>query len=293
MPTLEEYMRITRKHGVFASFPIALTLLAVCAAPFLFTEAMAAGFWPWSPKRGVATKPMGVVPVGPARTMIIDGREVTIREGAQDNAGFAVPDAEGGYVWIPAPARDPNPGYAEARELKLKARELAAQLIEEMNPSLAGMVALPTSFVNQEDFSQSSPLGRFMAEQLFYEFNQRGFPVREYRMASGVVTKENGEFLLSRQVAPISTATKGTLFVAGTYFIDRQAVFINARLLRGDGIVLRTAQILLPGTAMTRRMSVGGGGGASLKKGTLPIQDYKTTTQPTNLTAYDLGADIH
>ena len=240
----------------------------------------------------------GALPVDAERTVRIQGKKVTVRESLGNDVGFAVKDADGDFVWLPAPAKNIPQGLADARELKLKVRELASQLVAGMDPSLRGMVALPTSFVNQEDFSRSSPLGRFIAEHLIYEFNQRGFPVREYRMGTAIKAREGeGEFLLTRKVAPVSVKTQNALFVVGTYYVDRQGVFVNARLVRGNGMVLRTAQLVLPNTAMTRRMLAGGsaGGmpGALLKKGSLPILDYKTTTQPTNLTPIDMGADIH
>ena len=231
------------------------------------------------------------VPAHAERTVRVNGKDVSLREARGLDAGFAVPDAEGGLIWMPAPAHPSSPGYTDARELKLKIRELASQLVANMPPAMRGVVAVPTSFVNQEDFSQSSPLGRFIAEQFYYECNQRNFPVREYRMAPVVSIREDGEFLLSRKAKNISVSAKGTVFVAGTYFVDRQAVFINARLLRGDGTILRTAQVILPNTSLTRRMAAGSG--KKLLGGMLPIRDFKTTTQPTHLTPFDKGEDIH
>lgn len=234
----------------------------------------------------------GALPVSTGREAALNGETVSVNEYLGNDAGFAVPDTDGGYVWVPAPTRGQAPGFADARELKLKVRELAAQLVADSDPALRCMVAIPTSFVNQEDFTQSSPLGRFMAEQLLYEFSQRGFPVREFRLAPSVVSREGqGEFLLSRKVAPVSTKTSNALFVVGTYYMDRQAVFVNARLVRGNGTVLRTAQVMLPNSSTTRRMLAGSA--KALPKGVLPIRDYQTTTQPTNLTPFDRGEDIH
>lgn len=253
-------------------------------APPLMPEAM----------RKAASSPgtiRNAVPVVAERTVTVNEEDLRVREAMPGDMGFAVPDAEGGIIWIPSPAKTGAPGYADAQELRLKVRELASQLIAHMDTSLRGTVAIPTSFVNQEDFSQSSPLGRFIAEQLIYECNQRGFPVREYRMAPAVTVREDGEFLLTRKSGSVSTQTRGVVFVVGTYLIDRQTVFVNARLVRGDGTVLRTAQALLPGTGITRRMLAGGG--RSITAGTLPVNDYKTTTQPTNLTPFDKGEDIH
>ena len=231
------------------------------------------------------------VPVTTERKASIGGKPVIVREALGNDAGFVVPDVEEGLVWMPVPTKPMSPGYADARELKLKIRELASQLIANMPSTMRGTVALPTSFVNQENFSQSSPLGRFIAEQFYYECNQRNFPVKEYRMATAVSIKEDGEFLLSRSAKSIPASTGGTVFVAGTYFVDRQAVFVNARLLRGDGTILRTGQIILPNSSITRRMLAGSG--KTLRGGSLPIRDFKTTTQPTNLTPFDLGEDVH
>ena len=231
------------------------------------------------------------VPVTTSRTATVKGKPVSVREASGNDAGFVVPDVEDGLIWMPAPAKPVSPGHADARELRLKIRELASQLIANMPSSTRGTIALPTSFVNQEDFSQSSALGRFIAEQFYYECNQRNFPVREYRMATGVSISEDGEFLLSRSPKNIPVSTAGTVFVVGTYFVDRQAVFVNARLLRGDGTILRTGQIILPNSSMTRRMLAGGG--KKLQGGSLPIRDFKTTTQPTNLTPFDQGEDVH
>lgn len=234
----------------------------------------------------------GAVPVSP-REGLMNGQPVAVHEIDGRNMGFAVPDGSGGVAWVPVPSSSPSAGYMEARELRLKVRELTEQLIAGVSLPGKGTVALPTSFVHQDDFTQTSSLGRFVAEQLFHEFTQRGFPVREYRLGSEVRIKEGqGEFLLSRDVANISAKNPGLVFVVGTYYVDRDAVFMNARLIRGtDGGVLRTAQLIIPANAMARRMLTGGG--RTLETGTLTVRDFKTATQPTNLTPIDLGEDIH
>jgi len=243
-------------------------------------------------------KPYSILSVGSENTARMNGEDVTVRNTTAGDVSIGLRDTGNDLVRVPATGRGTPAGLADARELKLKVRELAAQLIAGMDPSLGSMVALPTSFVSQDDFSQTSPLGRFMAEQLIFEFNQRGFPIREYRLGSAITVKEGqGEFLLTRKVAPVSAKAPNTVFVVGTYFLDRQAVFVNARLVRGNGTVLRTGQVVLGNSPITRRMLAGtGGGGVSgmmLQKGGIPILDFKTATQPTNLTPIDMGADIH
>lgn len=222
-----------------------------------------------------------------------NGKRVPLREVTRPDVGVAMPDGQGGILWMPIKPQAAEPGYMDARELRLKMRELAEQLISGIHDQgLRGSVALPVSFVHQDDFDQSSSFGRFVSEQLFYEFNQRGFPVREYRLSAAIQTRNEGEFLLSRAVGPVSARDPNSVFVVGTYYADRQAVFVNARLVRGgNGQVVRTAQLVLAPNGLTRRMLAGSG--KRMQAGSLGIRDFKSTTQPTNLTPIDKGEDIH
>lgn len=150
-----------------------------------------------------------------------------------------------------------SPQYLEAQELKLKIRELADQLLATLpNDCLTGLVALPTSFVNLNNFQQSSTFGRLVGESMIYEFNQRSFPVREYRLPGYIAMRaEQGDFALARQ-GVVNAQEKWAALLLGTYYRDKDAVFVNARLVRAaDGMVLRTAQLVLVNTAMVSRLS--------------------------------------
>jgi hypothetical protein len=177
------------------------------------------------------------------------------------NAGIFVPNASGGMMLIPGKTREaPEAAAEEAVELKLRARELAAQLLETHgNQSLLGLVALPTSFLDLDDFTESSPFGRYLGEAMFYEFNQREFPVREYRLTGKIVTREGtGELALSRALPAIAANQSWAALLVGTYQRDAAGVFVNARLIRpADGMVLRTAQLVLPMNNLLRRMIAG------------------------------------
>lgn len=151
-----------------------------------------------------------------------------------------------------------SPGYTDAVELKLKSRELAEQMLATMpNDAIQGFVAMPTSFVNQSNTSQSSPMGRLMAESLFYEFNQRGFPTREYRL-NGAISVQGGrdDLALAANQVVSTTGQKWAALVVGTFYVDKDATFINARLVRAsDGLVMRTGQLVLVNTPIVRRMA--------------------------------------
>lgn len=121
---------------------------------------------------------------------------------------------------------------------------------------------MPVSFVDESDTSRSSPLGRLMGESMFYEFNQRGFPTREYRLTGkiDVVGGRNDLALAANQVVPTTNQPWAAILV-GTYYVDNAATFVNARLVRAsDGLVLRTGQLVLPNTPVIARMSRSNGG---------------------------------
>lgn len=172
--------------------------------------------------------------------------------------GLMMPDGRGGYILIPGAERKPqSPNVVEAQELRLRVKELVSQLFEtRSNDLLTGMVALPTSFVNLNDFSDTSPLGRYMAEAMFHEFNQRGFPVREYRLDGKIhMQPMQGEFALTRSLPPLAYNQSYSAVLVGTYLKDNNAFFVNVRLVRPDGLVLRTGQLVFGSNPLLASMT--------------------------------------
>jgi len=225
------------------------------------------------------------------------GESVSSVAAADVSHGIVVSDGQGGVAIIEGEKpRPPSPNYVNARELRLKARELAEQLIAEVeDPYLARAVALPTSFVNLNNLNQTSTFGRLMAEQLFYEFNQRGFPISEYRLADAItVTPLKGETLLSRAIGAVQLQSPGSVAVVGTYHADRDAIFVNARLVHpANGTVLRTASMVLENNALTKRM-LGSSGPVNIREGILPIRNAETRAPAVAKDSpFDFGADIH
>lgn len=151
-----------------------------------------------------------------------------------------------------------SPGYIDAVEFKLKARELADQMLATMpNDALQGYVAMPTAFVDQNNTKQSSAMGRLLAESLFYEFNQRGFPAREYRLTGNIsVQGGHNDIALAADQLVSTVGQKWAALVVGTYHVDKDATFVNARLVRAsDGLVLRTGQLVLVNSPIVSRLA--------------------------------------
>ncbi len=158
----------------------------------------------------------------------------------------------------------------EMTELKLQVRELASQLLDHYpGVALQGMIAFPTSFVNLSNFHETSDLGRYIPEALIYEFNLRGFPVAEYRLDGRISLNSHGEFALTRDINDVYYSDNEVVLV-GTFLEEDNGIFVNARLVRSDGMVLRTAQILIPMNDMIADMSAT----PRLTSGGIPIIGY-------------------
>lgn len=220
------------------------------------------------------------------------GKQVNSRTAQRQGHGLVLPDGEGGIIIVPgieAPAQ--NPQLVDARELKLKMRELASQLVGGLNPSLSSYIALPTAFVQQDDFNRSSSLGRFAVEQLYYEFNQRGLRTKEYRMDKNLTVREDGEYILARTPGS-SPLNSNTLYIVGTYYTAGEVLFINARLIRSNGDILRTGQLIFELSPLSKRMLANSG--LKMPEASLEIKDFQTEARPPEtVTAFEQGLDIH
>lgn len=210
--------------------------------------------------------------------------------------GVVVPDRAGSIVVISGKEAPPlSKEHKDARELKLKIRELAEQLIANVREaSLRNVIAIPTSFVNLDAMDESSPLGRLIAEQLIYEFNQRGFPVKEFRIPQQITARKyEGEFYLTREISAIAPKSPGSVVIAGTYYRDEDAVFVNARIIKpSNGQVIRTANMVMDTTPMISRLTTKNAY-KSLKRGTINITASSDGAPTISTDPFDLGADIH
>ena len=235
-----------------------------------------------------------LLPANPAGMVPANGEIVPLYTGPQPELGLLLPDGQGGLLWQQSglPRKLPNAESVDARELKLKIRDLAEQLVSNVTDlRLRNMVALPTTFVDQDNFRRTSSFGRYIAEQLFYELNQRGFPVREYRVNKAIHLEQGqGDFLLSRALADVPT--RQSLVIVGTYCHDADNVFVNARLIRGsDGLVLRSGQLVMPLTGVTKRMLARNN--RTIPEAMISIRDYKDAAMPVSDSALDQGYDLH
>ena len=277
------------------------TKYSVCACLLLLAGVFQAGCSSHNYSREVlnpmAAPSMAVISGDHGPDAYYKGQRVSSLHADAPTAGVIVQDGKGGVVVLqgqkPAP---PHENFVDARELKLKVRELADQLIADVtDPYLRSAVALPSAFVDLNNMHRTSAFGRLFSEQLIYEFNQRGFPVREYRIPDSITLVDNvGEFYLTRLVENVKVQAPGAVVIAGTYHAEDQAVFVNARLVRpNDGRVLRTASLVIPNNGLNKRL-LRPSPTTTLAASTIEIKNCGaggSATLPRS--AFDQGADIH
>lgn len=229
----------------------------------------------------------------------VNGVPTAVRPQQSLHSGVMVPDGRGGYIWMGAntPLPSPDPANEDAQELKLKIRELADQLLSnDAGGGIGGLIVLPTSFVNQDNFEQTSSFGRFITEQMFHELSLRGVAVREYRQAPEIVSKkgaQEGDYMLSRGAGNVTINSKRAAVLVGTYYADNRNAFVQARLINGaTGMVLRTAQVTVPLTRIAKKM-VRNSTGASFSAAPVGLRDFNQTLQSTQLQPVKPGQDVH
>jgi len=119
-------------------------------------------------------------------------------------------------------------------------------------------------------------------------------PVREYRASPRIITRPgDGEFALTRDMELLSIGGPDELVVTGTYWHDKEAVFVNARLFRpGDGLVLGTGALALVQTPVIRTM-LASGAGMRLAPAAIGYASLQEVTNKAGLGYVLLEEDLH
>ncbi len=124
----------------------------------------------------------------------------------------------------------------EASFFNTQVHDLAVQLLKNFRGDIGpeGPIAVST-FVDLNHLYRTSPLGRYLAEQLMGELQRAGFTVVDVRKTNSMLMKEKyGEYSLSRNVAEIAKETSARYILVGTYVVRDKYVLINARLVSND-----------------------------------------------------------
>jgi TolB-like protein len=136
-----------------------------------------------------------------------------------------------------------QPGRNPAGRFNARMIFLADQLERNVDRKSVANTFIVTSFINLNRFSESSGLGRLIAESLIHELQVREWQVCEIRMGKDVAINETGEFVLSRESDQIRNTCKLGGIVTGTYSVAGNDIIINARVMDiTSGLVISSAQ---------------------------------------------------
>ena len=146
------------------------------------------------------------------------------------------------------------PTMSEAAALHREIQGLADELFRNLGDAEAensdlGKSILVCTFVELKKLTRTSSLGRYVAEQLMNEMQQRHYEVVEIRKSQAIMLQEKrGEFGLSRNPAEINQSVAAGAMLTGTYTSSKDSIVINARIIDN-----RSAKLLSSATAIIPR----------------------------------------
>ncbi len=159
----------------------------------------------------------------------------------------------------PEPITEPEPVIEinETADLREEMGRVADELFANLadpdpeNGDLVGGVVV-VSFVDQKNLHRTSSFGRYLAEQLMNELQQRQVAVLELRKSNSILIQEKrGEYGLSRNHAEIGEAVAAAAMMTGTYTVTPRHIVVNARIIDN-----RSARLLTSATAVIPRNEV-------------------------------------
>jgi len=164
-----------------------------------------------------------------------------------------------GCETTPKPKVETEPTYEQAQNHPLRAANYAA-LDELMRPAKGlqsstsnrpGDSSAPlivATLANIDALVQSSTLGRVISEQLATRLTQTGHSVVELKVRNGIYMKRNeGEFLLTREIKEVAAAHKAEGVVVGTYAESAGFVHVSLKLVNpANNLVVSAYDYSLP-----------------------------------------------
>ena len=161
----------------------------------------------------------------------------------------------------------PEPTYEQALNNDFKTVNYKAvdELIKHyQSPASANNIAAGSSgspfivatLVNIDQLEQSSTLGRTISEQIASRMTQMGLGVVELKVRNGVYMKRNeGEFLLTREIKEVAATHKAQAVVVGTYAESASFIFVTLKLVNpANSLILAAYDYALPLDKQIRRM---------------------------------------
>lgn len=120
---------------------------------------------------------------------------------------------------------------------------LTEQIERNAHPDSRMRPTVITSFVDLNNLSETSALGRLMGEHFMHQLQIRGWNVTDMRMTRDLIINEEGEFSLSRELKRLRGSMAAANVVTGTYTPTVDGILVSVRVLDlATGQVVSTAQ---------------------------------------------------
>ncbi len=124
---------------------------------------------------------------------------------------------------------------------------LSDQLERNLDKKYLASPVIVASFLNLDDFSETSNLGRILSESLIHQLHIKKWKVLDARLAQNLIINESGEFALSRDIKNIKNNYNVSGIVSGTYSVLDTGILINLKVIDiKSGLVTSSAQTIIP-----------------------------------------------
>ena len=103
-----------------------------------------------------------------------------------------------------------------------------------------------TTFVDLNEFTQTSSFGRALSEGLINELHTRKFKLLDFRAMETISVNKSGEFSLTRDVLKLRDEMPEALIVVGTYTLyENNLIAINTRIINNfTSDVISTSKVV-------------------------------------------------
>jgi TolB-like protein len=146
--------------------------------------------------------------------------------------------------------------YSKIIRTSYAATDVLADILKQRDFDSEGAV-IAASLVNINNLSETCSLGRIVSEQMRGRLAQHGYRVVEMKLRqdSIFIKKNEGEFLLSRELQNIGEQHHASAVLVGTYAVSKYVVFISVRMIRtSDNTVIASYDYQLPLDFITKSL---------------------------------------
>jgi TolB-like protein len=140
----------------------------------------------------------------------------------------------------------PNQTSQIANGIQEASKFLSTGLLD-IDPKIKSKYITITTFVNLNNFNNTSSFGRVLPEMMLTNLYKQGYNISDYRTAKGLKIKQmNGEFILTRNSTNMNKLVINDYLLIGTYTIDKDIVILNARLIdTTEGKIISSTHVFI------------------------------------------------